>query len=515
MAEKEKNLKSRILVKRDSSEHWGKAENTFAPMEGEIIFYTDLNQIKIGKKDANGNDTLLKDLKFLQVTADEIGEHSHNDLYYDIETMDEKLTVITSAIEGLEADLESKAGKDVATQETAGLFSAEDKKKLDGIESGAGANIADNDATVTLAEALYTYVPIGNAQKASNKVIGSGSAISASNPGKLGDAGDSLKSVFNKLFGTETAAQPTVNKSLSLSVSCDKSSITSSKEVGESVSATTATYTISLSNSATVSYGYRCGSTNTTGSKTVYYPATKAYNNSTAQVKITLPSNNTGDTAVTMTKGTLVNSTTTGNILYCNFKESDGKVIAFTVKYPAANYTTSSQTRYGKVEAEVTLGNAQTENTNNATVTTTNANKIDAFLAYKPVSNSYEDGTASISGGVKDDDISAITITSGYVPYAWELATSARAANSTLPSTRSKAAYTNIPITNGNGSTWLYIYVPSSVSISKITNGGFAAPHTSDGSVTLKVNNEKTATFNVYHVNGKVASGTNNYEITY
>jgi hypothetical protein len=294
------------------------------------------------------------------------------------------------------------------------------------------------------------------AQKASNKVIGSGSAISISNPGKLGTAGETtLKEVFDLVFGTETASQPTVSKSIYLSVSCDTSSITSSKEFGASVSAVTATYTISLSNSATVSYGYRCGSTNTTGSRTVYYPANKVYNSNDAQVKITLPSNNTGDTKITMVSGELVNDETTGNILYCNFDTNNtNKQVKFSVTLPAANYTASSQTRYGQVLAEVTLGDAQTDNTNGAVVTETEANKINAFLAYKPVSAAYEDSTSSISGGgTKTGSTSAITITSGYVPYAWELATSARTTNSTLPSTRSETAYTNIPITTGDGTT--------------------------------------------------------------
>lgn len=69
-----KNVNSRIQVKRDKSENWLKAESTFQPLEGEIIFYTDLNKIKIGKKDADGNLMYLKDLPFVRVDREDIDD---------------------------------------------------------------------------------------------------------------------------------------------------------------------------------------------------------------------------------------------------------------------------------------------------------------------------------------------------------------------------------------------------------------------------------------------------------
>lgn len=46
-------------IKTDTSENWNKAKN-FIPKEGEIIYYSDLNNFKIG----NG-ETLLQDLSFI------------------------------------------------------------------------------------------------------------------------------------------------------------------------------------------------------------------------------------------------------------------------------------------------------------------------------------------------------------------------------------------------------------------------------------------------------------------
>ena len=80
----DKTIKSRVQVKRGTSTDWAAAEATFKPLEGEIIFYSDLNKIKIGKKDANGNLVLLKDLSFVHVDKSDIDNfaHTHDDRYY-------------------------------------------------------------------------------------------------------------------------------------------------------------------------------------------------------------------------------------------------------------------------------------------------------------------------------------------------------------------------------------------------------------------------------------------------
>lgn len=43
----EKQLKTRLMIKSDTEENWGKAVN-FIPKKGEPILYTDINQLKFG-----------------------------------------------------------------------------------------------------------------------------------------------------------------------------------------------------------------------------------------------------------------------------------------------------------------------------------------------------------------------------------------------------------------------------------------------------------------------------------
>lgn len=370
----------------------------------------------------------------------------------------------------------------------------------------------DND--ITLKEDLYTFAPIGVAQKASNYVIGSGNTISSSNPGKLGDSGDSLKDVFDRVFGTETPIQPSIGASnVKLTITCNPSTTTykgpsNSTEFGAAVASQDVTYTIELSNAATVTYGYRCGSTKTTTSgASIYYPATKAYDSSKAQLKITLPTM----TGVTIDNKYVSSKDTTNKILYCNF--DNNKQVKFTVTLASANITTASQTRFGKVSAEATLGNAQTDNTVNATVTTTSSNIINAFLAYKPITKSYEDSSKAIDGkGIDTDGVitnskNAINVSSGYVPYTYTLAS---ALPSSLPtSNRTQSKPTSITVSGGSDSTYLYIFVPSEASISSLSAGPLAVPFTQvESSKSYAVNNGKTATYKVYKTVSTVKAET-------
>ena len=58
-----KTVKTRFQIKRGTSADWAAATN-FTPLEGEIIFYSDLNKFKVGKKDSDGNLILLSELPF-------------------------------------------------------------------------------------------------------------------------------------------------------------------------------------------------------------------------------------------------------------------------------------------------------------------------------------------------------------------------------------------------------------------------------------------------------------------
>ncbi len=63
-----KEIKTRIQNKNDTSENWAKAIN-FIPLKGEIIIYNDTLQFKIGD-----GKTLLSQLEFVdkEFTAEEI-----------------------------------------------------------------------------------------------------------------------------------------------------------------------------------------------------------------------------------------------------------------------------------------------------------------------------------------------------------------------------------------------------------------------------------------------------------
>lgn len=68
----DKNVKSRIQLKRGSEADWIAATKAgFKPLEGEYIFYTDLNNVKVGKKDNNGNLLSLDDLDFLNTDTNQ------------------------------------------------------------------------------------------------------------------------------------------------------------------------------------------------------------------------------------------------------------------------------------------------------------------------------------------------------------------------------------------------------------------------------------------------------------
>lgn len=92
----EKTVKSRIQVKRGTSAQWKEAgDKGFTPKEGEIIFYSDLNKIKIGdgKTIVDSKVAGTTVLPFLHVDKSEIDSwvHAHDDRYYTESEVDTKL----------------------------------------------------------------------------------------------------------------------------------------------------------------------------------------------------------------------------------------------------------------------------------------------------------------------------------------------------------------------------------------------------------------------------------------
>lgn len=313
-----------------------------------------------------------------------------------INKVEEVVKAFENAPEGtnIVTALANKADNTEATQAAAGLMSATDKKKLDGIAEGAGVNVADTDETITLVKDLYAYTNIGK--------------ISASNtnPKLVAVAGSTLKTVFNTVFGTQQDEQPSINTD---GVSLSKSQTTVSAgggEFGTSVPAATPTITFTLNNSATASYGYRCGNVKTVGSARFKYAITKQSN---ADIKITLPSGQTASSSM-VTAGTYV--THSGNILYCNFDSSNK--VSIKVSLVAGSTTTNSQTRYGTITGSVILGEAWSNDG-------TTSKKIDKFLTYL---GNDATTTSYYSGGTKENTTSSYTISAGSKYVYWAKSTS-------------------------------------------------------------------------------------------
>lgn len=282
--------------------------------------------------------------------------------------------------------------------------------------------LVSNETDVVLKDDLYTYTNIGKITGASNTV-----------PVKVASAGENLKTVFNTVFGTQQDQDPTINTSdVKLKVSTGTTVYgNSTTEYGTAIAATDVTITFTLANSGTAQYGYRCGNTKTTGSNARFK---YAINKQTieikgqridADIKITLPTTIKNEEDVTISSTAYKQLTTTyndetvtilvaasiyraysGTALYCNLNSSDKASI--TVKLPASSVTTSSQTRYGQIKGEVTLGNA----------VTTNGTAITSFLTFLEADpdNSTAAGQAAIaalSGGPKSNTAGAYTISAG------------------------------------------------------------------------------------------------------
>jgi hypothetical protein len=85
----DKFVKTRVQMKRGLESDWITAEaNGFLPLEGEYIFYTDLNKIKVGKKDNAGNLIPLSQLAFTNANdADTLDGKHASDFVLKTDTM--------------------------------------------------------------------------------------------------------------------------------------------------------------------------------------------------------------------------------------------------------------------------------------------------------------------------------------------------------------------------------------------------------------------------------------------
>ncbi len=369
-----------------------------------------------------------------------------------------------------------------------------------------------NEENITLKSDLYTYVPIGNAQKASQEVIGSGSTISATNRGKIGSTGDSLKSVFNKVFGEQTDTQPTITTSdVKLNVTAGTTSYGSSTtEVGTEVSTTTVDVTFTLSNSGTAEYGYRVGTNKTSGSQPFYYPITKQ---SEGDLKITLPSGQEASAGM-VTAGTYVSHSS--NVLYCDFDTN--KKVTIKISLPKGNVTTSSQTRYGQITASVILGSAQKENQ------LTTGTAITKFLTYlgRDATN-----TSALNGGTKQGTAGAYTLAAGkYYNYYLASTTTSLSNNTASPvTTATQFSSATIKI-DSSAASHIWFLMPPGTSGSKTIQyepfantwvdafGGDSDTTMGPVDVALKLVSGSTVTYKGYYTSAKAAAGSSlNYKI--
>ena len=132
-----KEIKTRIQNKNDTSENWAKAGN-FVPLKGEIIIYNDLRLTKIG----DGVTTVgalefanSKDAETLTgASLSTILNHS------DVEIPTSK--VVLNALDG---KVDKVDGKSLSTED----YTTDEKNKLSRIESGANKTTVDSSLSST------------------------------------------------------------------------------------------------------------------------------------------------------------------------------------------------------------------------------------------------------------------------------------------------------------------------------------------------------------------------------
>jgi hypothetical protein len=373
------------------------------------------------------------------------------------------------------------------------------------------------EETIKLETDLYTYTPIGKAQKATNGTINTtGSAISNTNRGKLGSAGDSLKEVFNAIFGTQQDQQPTITAA-NYSLAVSQSTVTAGGgEYGTVVAATTADITFTLSTSAgTAPYGYIY--TNTAGtsvtSKTsskFYYPINKQSN---GDIKITLPA---GKTA-TVIKGELkATAKSTGssseNILYCNF---DSKEVTIRITLDAGEVTTGDQTRYAAINASVLFGAAQIDNQ------LTEGQKITSFLTYLGNASTNQTVTGYLTRDAATKNSSAYTISKGYYYNYYAVTSSTEAPlsadTSGVASLQTSLEKDNLATTDN---TYIWFIVKNAPTNKKIqqyamnqwNNLTTTAATSTTAEITFKTATGKSLTYYAYR-SDKMMAATGKYRI--
>lgn len=386
---------------------------------GERGANDELLQIKIDEEAAmreeqvdNLRDTLTEEVNTSRTAESELGRRLTSE---ERTRMNEDLAImVTLNNEKQERQQEDIRLAELIEAETERANEADNKlyKALE--EEMERANKADEELyqainslteeDIRLKSNLYTYVPIGNAQKASNEVIGkNGSPISVTNRGLIGESGQSLKKVFDNIFGTEVDTEPSsITDSRQISYTYNPSAVlgATASEVGTAISDNSITITISASGQSYSTYGYYT-SVDTNGEPTefvynksgvtLYYTvATQTIvdgeNEEDYKLKLVLPeSYNANKVSFSPTP------------VHINDKEVyiNADSVTVIVSNSIVEQTNANQSIYGQIEAYCNFEKLQDSNNNEvkgfltylrkAAKTTTS---ITNALAEKPIENS-------------------------------------------------------------------------------------------------------------------------------
>jgi len=110
----------------------------------------------------------------------------------------------------------------------------------------------------------------------------------------------------------------------------------------------------------------------------------------------------------------------------------------------------------------------------------------------------------SISAKADYTKNATVTVAAGYIPYAWSLASSMP----TELTNKTSTAWNNLTVTGGTDDTYLYLMVPSTVTITNITAGGFSVPFSLYSTSNYVLQNNYSKTYNVYKTTDNVKADT-------
>ena len=132
-----KEIKTRIQNKNDTSENWEKAVN-FIPLKGEIIIYNDLRLTKIGD-----GVTKVGALEF--ANSKDAETLTGASLSTILNSSDVEIPTSKAVLDALDGKVDKVDGKSLSTED----YTTEEKNKLSGIESGANKTTVDSSLSST------------------------------------------------------------------------------------------------------------------------------------------------------------------------------------------------------------------------------------------------------------------------------------------------------------------------------------------------------------------------------